>query len=137
MSRSEEIKAIIVNLYAARKNGDLDRVMPFFDDDATFTMSGSKTASAVAMEAKGAAEIRKAMSKLFNAYEMHEQTILSFLVDDEKAAVHHRSKLKFKPTGEVFDTEMLDLWRLEGGKIVSVIEFIDTALAQHHLLQAQ
>jgi ketosteroid isomerase-like protein len=43
--------------------------------------------------------------------------------------------MKFKPTGEVFDTEMLDLWKLRGDKIVSVIEFVDTALAQAHLLQ--
>jgi ketosteroid isomerase-like protein len=45
--------------------------------------------------------------------------------------------LKFKPTGEVFDTEMLDLWKFEGNKIISVIEFVDTALAQNQLLQVK
>jgi len=135
MTRSEEIKAIIARLYAARKNGDLDAILRFFDDNATFAMSGSKQASGIAKEAKGADEIRAALQNLLNAYDMHEQTILSFLVDDEKAAVHHRSKMKFKPTGEVFDTEMLDLWKLRGDEIVSVIEFVDTALAQAHLLQ--
>ena len=137
MSRSEEIKAIIARLYAARRSGDLNAILRFFDADATFAMSGSKQASGVAMEAKGLDEIRAALTSLLDAYDMHEQTILSFLVDDEKAAVHHRSKMKFKPTGEVFDTEMLDLWKLEGDKIVSVIEFVDTALAQHHLLQVK
>jgi ketosteroid isomerase-like protein len=137
MSRSEEIKAIIARVYAARKNGDLDAIMRFFDENATFAMNGSKQASAIAIEAKGADEIRAALKNLLNAYDMHAQTILSFLVDDEKAAVHHRSKLKFRPTGEVFDTEMLDLWKLQGDKIVSVTEFVDTALAQHHLLQVR
>jgi ketosteroid isomerase-like protein len=137
MSRSEEIKAIIARLYAARKSGDVDAILRFFAENATFVMSGSKQASGIAIEAKGAGEIRAAMTNLLNAYDMHEQTILSFLVDDEKAAVHHRSKLKFKPTGEVFDTEMLDLWKLEGDKIVSVIEFVDTALAQRHLMELQ
>jgi ketosteroid isomerase-like protein len=135
MSRSEEIKAIIARLYAARKSGDVDAILRFFDENATFAMSGSKQASGVAMEAKGADEIRVALTNLLNAYDMHEQTILSFLVDDEKAAAHHRSKMTFKRTGEAFDTEMLDLWKLQGDKIVSVIEFVDTALAQHHLLQ--
>jgi ketosteroid isomerase-like protein len=135
MSRSEEIKAIIARLYAARRSGDLDAILRFFAENATFAMSGSKLASGIAIEAKGADEIRAAMTNLLQAYDMHEQTILSFLVDDEKAAVHHRSKMKFKPTGEVFDTEMLDLWKLNGNKVVSVIEFIDTALAQHHLMQ--
>ncbi len=135
MTRSEEIKTIIARLYAARKNGDLDAILRFFDDNATFAMSGSKQASGIAMEAKGANEIRAALQNLLDAYDMHEQTILSFLVDEEKAAVHHRSKMTFKPTGEVFDTEMLDLWKLQGDKIVSVIEFVDTALAQAHLLQ--
>ena len=135
MSRSEEIKAIIAGLYAARKSGDVDAILRFFDENATFAMSGSKQASGVAMEAKGADEIRVALTNLLNAYDMHEQTILSFLVDDEKAAVHHRSKMTFKRTGEAFDTEMLDLWKLQGDKVVSVIEFVDTALAQHHLLQ--
>jgi ketosteroid isomerase-like protein len=137
MSRSEEIKAIIARLYAARKSGDVDAILRVFAANATFAMSGSKQSSGIAMEAKGAEEIRAALTNLLNAYDMHEQTILSFLVDDEKAAVHHRSKLKFKPTGEVFDTEMLDLWKLEGDKIVSVIEFVDTALAQRHLMQLQ
>ena len=137
MTRSEEIKAIIARLYAARKKGDLDAIVRFFDDNATFAMSGSKQASGVAMEAKGADEIRVALKNLLDAYDMHEQTILSFLVDDEKAAVHHRSKMKFKPTGEVFDTEMLDLWKLQGDKVVSMIEFVDTALAQTHLLQVK
>jgi ketosteroid isomerase-like protein len=135
MTRSEEIKAIIARLYAARKNGDIEGIARFFDDNATFAMSGSKQASGIAIEAKGADEIRAALTNLLNAYDMQEQTILSFLVDDEKAAVHHRAKMKFKPSGEVFDTEMLDLWKLRGDKVVSVIEFVDTALAQTHLLQ--
>jgi ketosteroid isomerase-like protein len=137
MTRSKEIKAIIARLYAARRGGDLDGIMRFFHDNATFAMSGSKQASGIAVEAKGADEIRVALQNLLNAYDMHEQTILSFLVDDEKAAVHHRSKLKFKPTGEVFDTEMLDLWKFEGDKIVSVIEFVDTALAHRQLMQVK
>jgi ketosteroid isomerase-like protein len=45
--------------------------------------------------------------------------------------------MKFKPTGEVFDTEMLDLWKLQGDKVVSVIEFVDTALAHDHLMQVK
>jgi ketosteroid isomerase-like protein len=135
MTRSEEIKAIIARLYAARKNGDVESILRLFDQNATFAMSGSKQASGIAMEAKGADEIRAALTNLVNAYDMQEQTILSFLVDDEKAAVHHRAKMKFKPSGEVFDTEMLDLWKLKGDKVVSVIEFVDTALAQTHLLQ--
>jgi ketosteroid isomerase-like protein len=137
MTRSEEIKTIIARLYAARKNGDLDAILRFFDAKATFAMNGSKEASGVAMEAKGTAEIRGALKTLLATYDMQEQTILSFLVDDEKAAVHHRAKMKFKPTGEVFDTEMLDLWKLEGDKIVSVIEFVDTALAHAHLMQVK
>jgi ketosteroid isomerase-like protein len=137
MSRSEEIKAIIARLYAARKSGDVDATLRLFDDNATFAMNGSKRASAIAMEAKGAGEIRAALANLVNAYDMHEQTILSFLFDDEKAAVHHRPRMKFKPTGEVFDTEMLDLWKLQGDKVVSVIEFVDTALAHNHLMQVK
>ncbi|MEA2856745.1 MAG: hypothetical protein QOH98_1066 [Methylobacteriaceae bacterium] len=137
MTRSEEIKTIVARLYAARKSGDVDASLRFFADDATFAMNGSKQASGIAMEARGKDAIRAALTNLLNAYDMHEQTILSFLVDEEKAAVHHRSKLKFKPTGEVFDTEMLDLWKFEGNKIISVIEFVDTALAQNQLLQVK
>jgi ketosteroid isomerase-like protein len=135
MSRSEEIKAIIARLYAARKSGDVDAILRFFDGNATFSMNGSKQASGIAMQAKGTDEIRAALTNVLNTYDMHEQTILSVLVDDEKAAVHHRSEMKFRPTGEVFDTEMLDLWKLQGDKVVSLTEFVDTALAQHHLLQ--
>jgi ketosteroid isomerase-like protein len=84
MSRSEEIKAIIARLYAARKSGDIDAILRFFDGNATFSMNGSKQASGIAMQAKGTDEIRAALTNVLNAYDMHEQTILSVLVDDEK-----------------------------------------------------
>jgi hypothetical protein len=78
MSRAEEIKAIIARLYAARRSGELDSILRFFDDNATFVMSGSKQASAVAMEAKGAGEIRAALTNLVNSYDVHEQRICPF-----------------------------------------------------------
>lgn len=40
------------------------------------------------MEAKGAAEIRAALQNLLDAYDIHEQTILSFLVDDDAQRSH-------------------------------------------------
>jgi hypothetical protein len=42
------------------------------------------------MEAKGAAEIRAALQNLLDAYDIHEQTILSFLVDDDAERSHYR-----------------------------------------------
>ena len=49
--------------------------------------------------------------------------------------MHWRGKIRSTLTGEVVDTELVDLFELQDGRISSFVEFCDTALAAR-LMQA-
>ncbi|WP_244941428.1 nuclear transport factor 2 family protein [Bradyrhizobium yuanmingense] len=53
--------------------------------------------------------------------------ILAELVDGDRVAIHSRVDVRYRPTGQVSSTEILDLFRIQDGKIVELIEFADTA----------
>jgi len=57
------------------------------------------------------------------------------LVEGDKAVVHWRGKIRSTVTGEIVDTELVDLFEFKDGRISSFVEFCDTALAAR-LMQA-
>jgi ketosteroid isomerase-like protein len=50
------------------------------------------------------------------------------MVEDNRAAVHSRLKVRFVPKDIVFTSDVLDAFRFEDGKIIELVEFADTAL---------
>ena len=129
------IERTIKDAYAARKRGDVDSIMTMFTDNAHFQLAGAYVASPVAVETMSSGDLKAALSALVATFEWLEQDIQSILVDGDKAAVHWRGKIRSRVTGEVVDTELVDLFELENGRISSFVEFCDTALAAR-LMQA-
>jgi ketosteroid isomerase-like protein len=42
--------------------------------------------------------------------------------------VHWRMRMRHNPTGEIFETELCDLWTVDGDRVASLVQFCDTAL---------
>jgi ketosteroid isomerase-like protein len=122
------IEKLIKDAYAARIAKDLDAVMPFFTPNATFQFAGSSTASPAAVRVQGVANLRATFGALIAAFDILDLALLASVIEGNKAATHWRVKIKHNPTGEVHDTELFDLWTLEGGRISSFVQFADTAL---------
>jgi ketosteroid isomerase-like protein len=123
------IESILREAYAARVRGDVENTVRHFADDAVFALAGAKHASPVALRCTDCETLRSAMTGLIGAFEFKEHEILSLLVDGPKAAVHARVRVRSTATGEEEVTEMSDFVVFRDGKIVSFIEFCDTALA--------
>ena len=129
MADKTEVERIVRSAYAARVAGDVDGVMRHFADQAQFSLAGSEAASPIPISATGIAAVREVMRRLVESFRFHEATVLHLLVDGDMAAVHWRLRVSAVGRGEEVETEILDLVRVSGGKIASLRQFADTALA--------
>jgi ketosteroid isomerase-like protein len=135
MSDRARIEDVIRTAYAARMSGDVEAVMGHFAPNANFSIAGSPVASRVPTAATGAAAVREVMERLVAAFEFSDARIVSMIVEGDRAAVHWSVRVRSPGTGEEAQTELVDLVRLEGDKIISLQQFADTALAQRLLGQ--
>ena len=135
MTDRAAIENAIRAAYDARARGDLHGVMAHFADHAVFSLAGSPAASSVPMSVAGAAPLREAMSQLIASFNFEKVEILAIIVEGDRAAVHLRARIRSTGTGEVAETEIVDILQFEEGRIVSHRQFADTALASRLLGQ--
>ena len=128
MTNRETMLAAVRAAYAARGRGDLDGLMSVFHPTAVFTLVGDKNALDVVGSVQGHAVLREAMGGYIAAFEFGERTILSELVDGNRAAIHSRLIVRYKPKDRVWTADILDLFEFEDGKIKELTEFTDTAM---------
>jgi ketosteroid isomerase-like protein len=127
MTNRETMLETVRAAYAARGRGDLDGLISTFHPKGVFTLVGDKSALEVVGSVEGHASLREAMGGYIAAFEFGERTILSELVDGNRAAVHSRLVVRFKPKDRVWTADILDLFTFHDGKIVDLTEFADTA----------
>ena len=128
MSDRAEIERILKEAYAARKRGDIDAILRLFSADVHFQLAGSISASPIPLRTAGASQFRGVLDRLIRTFEWVDQQILSMLIDGSRAAVHWRGKIRSAVSGETVDTELVDIVEFKDGRIVSFVEFCDTAL---------
>ena len=75
------------------------------------------------MKAVGIAEFRPLLAIMIKSFKLSEQTILSMLIDGNKAAVHWRAKIYSRITGTTVLTELVDVVEVRDGRIASYTEF--------------
>jgi ketosteroid isomerase-like protein len=92
-----------------------------------FTLVGDKRALDVVGSVQGHAGLREALSGYIANFEFVERNILSELVEGNRAVVHSRLVVRYKPKDKIWTSDVLDLFKFQSGKIVELIEFTDTA----------
>jgi ketosteroid isomerase-like protein len=128
MENREALLEQVRRAYAARDKGALEDLMAEFHTEAVFTLAGDKQALAEAGSARGHSEVKQGMARFISTFEFVERHILSELVEGDRAVVHSRITVRFRPKDSLHTTEVLDLLRFQNGKIIELIEFADTAL---------
>ena len=129
MTERQAIEDLLEELYAARVRGDLDAVVNLFAANATFQVAGTDDASPMPILVKGNAGIRDLMQGMIANFEVSDFTVLEMLIDGPSAAVRWQATFMYTKTGRMFATELADFITVANGKVVSFIEFLDTALA--------
>jgi ketosteroid isomerase-like protein len=137
MADRDAIEKLIKGAYAARVGKDVDAAMKFFAPDATFQFAGAAAASPAAVRVQGATDLRATFTALIAAFDILELTLLTSVIEGDKAAMHWRVKVKYNPTGDVHETELFDLWTIVGGRATSFVQFADTALVAKLMARKQ
>jgi ketosteroid isomerase-like protein len=122
MSRSE-IGERLRELYDARVRGDLKAVCGLFAADARFEIASASHGNPVAVDALGTDEFLPLLTLLLRTFRVTDQSILSMIIDQQKAAVHWRASIHSRITGAVVLTEFMDIVEFDGVHISSYIEF--------------
>jgi ketosteroid isomerase-like protein len=136
MGDRASIEKIVKDAYTARNAKNLDAIMSMFTPNATFRLAGSPAAFPGAVRAQGETELRASIGALIRAFDFLEQQMLASVIEGNKAAFHWRVRLRHNPTGEIHETELFDLWTMEGGLVTSLVQFCDTALAAQLMARA-
>ena len=127
MSDREAIEKVLDAAYAARRNHDIDGVLATFCDDCKFVMGG---ADGKPLNKNGQ---RAALQKLFDDFELQEWREFCRVIEPPRAVVHWRGVFQARKSGQVGETDVLDLFEIRDNKIVSVFSFFDTATAAQML----
>ena len=129
MTDRNQTEKLLKEAYAARKRGDVEGVCACFAENQTFTMAGSQQTSPIAVRCTEDNAFRAMMAGLIETFEWRDHEILSMIIDGPKAAVHWRGRIRSTVTGDEVVTELVDVVAVENGRIASLTEFCDTALA--------
>jgi ketosteroid isomerase-like protein len=117
-----QVEALLRELYAARTAGELDRLCALFAPEALLKISGSSDGKAIAIAARGAREVRSWLGVLVKTFRLSPPEILSILIDGSRAAVHWRASIDSRITGASVPTELVDIFQIQSGRIVSYVE---------------
>ena len=127
MQRSAAV-ALIEAFYPSRLANDVDRCIAHFAPDATIRIAGAHDASPIAGSSSGPMALRRQAIELIGSWQWLSMRLESMTIEDARIAVHFQLTTRFVPTGDVVSSELLDLFTVRDGKILSMVEFVDTAL---------
>ncbi len=126
---SAEIEALVRGLCAARVAGDMDTLRRGYADHASFRIAGSPAWGALTAPLTGHANIMARFEAMIASFAVSDFEILDLFVDGNKAAVRWRATMRQADTKEESTTEIAQFLEVENGQVISLVEFLDTALA--------
>lgn len=122
MDTRASIESILDKAYAARQRQDAAAAADCFTEDGRFMANGMPTAT------KTRTEQVDAMKAMFDAFEVVEFRQHCRIIDPPRAVVHWRGKFRTK-SGQIGETDVLDLFEMRDGRIAALTTFFDTAYA--------
>lgn len=132
MNRQDMLRTIQEG-YAARVRGDVEGVLRVFAANANFQINSAQSQPQLSYFVEDTNALRRAMTELVETFTFSDMQILDSVIEGSKAVVRHSFTVQAKPTGKSTRTEVLDLFEFEDGKIVSMVQFCDTAIVAHLL----
>lgn len=124
MTSGADLKDIVKQIYQARGEGDLDRLMSFFGDNCVFRVAGNRHLAQLTDPVVGSAALREAMRHFIDTWEMKDLKFVDVHIDGDVALVHREGHMRHISTD--FDTEIMDKITFDNGKVIEVVEFLDT-----------
>jgi ketosteroid isomerase-like protein len=123
MTQRLEIEKLLRELYAARVEGQLDRLCVLFSGQASFKIVGASEGKPIAITARGSGEIRAWLAVMLKTFKLSHYQQLGVVIEGARASVHWRADIHSKITGVIVPTELVDLVEISDGKVSGYHEF--------------
>ena len=137
MADRTRLETVINEIYDARIRGDVDTIIRHMDEGVEFSIAGCAASSAIPCTVVGTAALRDALGQLISAFEFRNRRVLDLMIDGDRAVVHWKVQVRVPTSGEEAETDLLDVVRFRGDKVLSYKQFADTALASRLLASGQ
>jgi ketosteroid isomerase-like protein len=123
---TRDILETIDRFWEARTAGDKAALRTLMAENATYEMVGARAFADASMV--GPAALSPVADQLIDVFKLQNYRRLQSIVDGQKAAVAGRIDASYRG-GPAVTSEFCDLWEVDsGGKILSLRQFVDTAM---------
>jgi ketosteroid isomerase-like protein len=127
MGHREDMLDVIKRAYAARGAGDVKGLVAAFHPEGSFNLIGDNSALHLTGSVQGQQPLLEAFGQFIEHFGFEKREILTEVIEGNHAAIRSRLVIRYHANGNVFSTEVLDLFKFQDGKIIELIEFADTA----------
>jgi len=114
-----EIKELLGDMFKAMDNGDVEKMLSFFSEDATFNFPGQPPA-------KGKEAIKGFFAGLGQQFKGLKHRLDKFIIKGDNVALEGMIKFTF-PDGREVDSPFVDIFEMRAGKIHQYRVYLDTA----------
>ncbi|HWG06291.1 MAG TPA: nuclear transport factor 2 family protein [Beijerinckiaceae bacterium] len=127
MAGVQDVESFLRRAYDLRKDSNVDAIMDLFAPNATYHISGNDKASPLAARVSGHGDLRAALQRIVDHFDLVEYEIRNLVVQENRAAVHWTGTFRFRPNQEILTSDLAHFWTIDAGKVVALTEFCDTA----------
>ncbi|QND39139.1 SnoaL-like domain-containing protein [Rhizobium leguminosarum bv. viciae] len=126
MTAKHDMKKLVEEMYAVRDRGDVEATPALIGEGCTFRMVGNTRLAPFSTESSGHA-FRQAITQLITAWDLSNIRTAIYVDEDEHMVFAHREgEVRHIPSGVSFHTEFIDKIHIRDGKLVKIVEFVDT-----------
>ncbi|TAW16016.1 nuclear transport factor 2 family protein [Rhizobium ruizarguesonis] len=126
MTAKHDMKKLVEEMYAVRDRGDVEATLALIGEGCTFRMVGNTRLAPFSTESSGHA-FRQAITQLITVWDLSNIRTTIYVDEDEHMVFAHREgEVRHIPSGVSFHTEFIDKIHIRDGKLVKIVEFVDT-----------
>ncbi len=117
---------LVQQLYEAMGRSDMERIFELLSEDVIFVVPGRPGIGAAGTW-RGHDGVEACLRKLRADQENDSVQIVEFVAERDKVVVLLHVKGKSLATGKTFESDIIHYFTIKDGRIVSLLDFFDTA----------
>ncbi|MDH3509791.1 MAG: nuclear transport factor 2 family protein [Gammaproteobacteria bacterium] len=126
MTKAEENRQTLENIYATFFKGDFEGWLAFFTDDSVFREPETLPYGGVV---KGREKIQATVMKIVECWDDISYDVEDILANDQRAIAYGVFNATSKTTGKKVSVPLAEMWRFKDGKVEEMLAIYgDTAL---------
>lgn len=126
MTERNILETAVMALYTARRDNDLDGLMSCLHPDCSFRIAGTERLAPMSHTVTGNDAMRTAMQEFMNNWDFTKLETSGIYIDGETVFAVRSGIVRFIPTDQSSRTEFVDHFTFRDGKVIELVEYIDT-----------